>query len=143
MASLSVQGPAGSVYSGSNDNRCTLIRKINIMAFASYGLALGKFNSGQYDGFVIGVLPGSSDSLQFNSRARAGAKALYTLSQPVRHRSLRDSRYSKLYDSQGSTSTGGGTGNRPFAAIETYGGSFNIHHNTKSTSARLSSLEKS
>lgn len=120
--------PSGSAYANGNDNRNTLIRKVEVTNFSStttgvYGLALGTNFSGRYDGFVMEFCKLHLFRYSLTG-GEGGAGPVYTFNPNVSD--TFEIRYSKLYDNLG---TDGTTGNRPFSAIETYGGTFNIHHN--------------
>lgn len=120
--------PSQSNYTGGNDNRYTVIRKIEVTNFSNtatgvYGLALGTNNGGRYDGFIMEY--SKLHLFRYSlTGGEGGAGPVYTFNPNVSD--TFEIRYSKLYDSLG---TDGTTGSRPFAAIETYGGTFNIHHN--------------
>jgi hypothetical protein len=115
--------PSGSVYGGSNDNRNTVIRKIDGHSVTGYILCPGAFGSGQFSGLIVEFC--KMHNIVFSTTAgEGGAGPVY---QP--NRGVTDTfeiRYSKLYDNIGDNGT---TANKPFAAVETYGGAFNIHHN--------------
>lgn len=120
--------PSQSAYGGGNDNRNTTIRKIEVTNFLStttgvYGLALGTNFGGRYDGFVMEFCKLHLFRYSLTG-GEGGAGPVYTFNPNVSD--TFEIRYSKLYDNLG---TDGTTGNRPFSAIETYGGTFNIHHN--------------
>lgn len=119
-------GPAQSTPAVGYDNRNTVIRKIEITNFVSTGSAVwgvspGTNFGGRYDGLVVEY----SKLHLFRAAVGPGGSGPVYTSNPNTSDHF-EVRYSKMYDN---LMTDGTTQGRPFAAVETYGGVFSIHHN--------------
>lgn len=124
--------PGGSLYAGSNDNRNTVIRKLEITNYVStsganaaiYGVCPSTGGSGRFSGLIVEYC--KIHKFVYSSTAGEGGSGPFYIPAVPSNTDTFEVRYCKVYDSIG---TDGTTDSKPFAAFETYGGSFNIHHN--------------